>query len=152
MTAAITKILVLHGPNLNMLALREPDLYASDTLETINNRLKKQAIQYGYELSAFQSNAEAALIDAIHQAKAHSVDYIIFNPAAYTHTSIALRDAVLSVNIPFIEVHISNIHQRESFRHTSYFSDIALGIISGLGTYGYDLALQYIFHYQQESK
>lgn len=150
----MAKILVIHGPNLNMLAQREVDIYGQDSLETINQKLQQKALDRGHELTSFQSNAEATLIDTIHTAKWQSMDYIIFNPAAFTHTSIALRDALLAVKIPFIEVHISNIHQRESFRQVSYFSDIALGVICGLGAYGYHLALQAIFHhiYQQESK
>lgn len=149
----MAKILVIHGPNLNMLGQREKELYGQDTLVAINDRLQKKAVDCGYELISFQSNAEFALIDTIHSAS-QVIDYIIFNPAAFTHTSIALRDALLAVKIPFIEVHISNIFQRESFRHRSYFSDIAQGVVSGLGSYGYDLALQSVFHsiHQQESK
>ncbi len=152
----MAKIFVIHGPNLNLLAHRETNLYGSDSLAMINERLEKKTVYRGHEFSSFQSNSESDLIDTIHSAKWQAVDYMIFNPAAFTHTSIALRDALLAVKIPFIEIHISNIHQREAFRQHSYFSDIALGVISGLGSYGYDLALQSIFHslhtYQQESK
>lgn len=148
----MAKILVIHGPNLNMLALRETEIYGQDSLAEIDERLQKRALEQGHELTSFQSNSEATLIDTVHMAKWQSIDYIIFNPAAYTHSSIALRDALLAVNIPFIEVHISNLYQREAFRQKSYFSDIAQGVICGLGSYGYSLALQAIFHsiYQQE--
>jgi len=138
------KIRVLHGPNLNLLGLREPSLYGHATLSHINDTLETQAHAHEFELTTIQSNHEGELVDAIHQAHADHVDYMIINPAAYTHTSIALRDALLAVKIPFIEVHISNIYTRESFRKQSYFSDIALGVISGLGTNGYLLALQAI--------
>lgn len=138
------KILVLHGPNLNLLGTREPLVYGQVTLEQINTDLKKEAKQAGLQLSSFQSNSEADLIQAIHQARIDTIDYIIFNPAAFTHTSIALRDALSAVAIPFIEVHLSNIYSRETFRHHSYFSDIATGIISGLGARGYLLALNAI--------
>jgi 3-dehydroquinate dehydratase-2 len=143
----MSKILVLHGPNLNLLGTREPDVYGSDTLDAINVRLSAEALELGHNLSFLQSNAESAMIDRIHQSTRDLTDFIIFNPAAWTHTSIALRDALLAVNKPFIEVHLSNIFQRESFRHTSYFSDIAVGCITGLGGKGYSLALQYAHHY-----
>ena len=139
------KILVLHGPNLNLLGLREPTVYGSTTLQTLNVLLEKHAKEAGYALVSFQSNSEADLVGAIHQAAEDEIDYLIINPAAYTHTSIAMRDALLAVNIPFIEVHISNIYAREAFRQHSYFSDIAEGVISGMGTTGYLLALQAIF-------
>jgi 3-dehydroquinate dehydratase-2 len=138
------KILVLHGPNLNLLGTREPSIYGSTSLNQINTNLIKEAEHANLSLNCFQSNSEDNLIEAIHQAKIDAVDYIIFNPAAYTHTSIALRDAIAAVAIPFIEVHISNIYTRESFRHHSYFSDIAVGTISGLGAQGYLLALKAI--------
>lgn len=138
------KILVLHGPNLNLLGLREPSVYGLDSLKQINEQLEKRARAADFTLTAMQSNSESELIDAIHQAYTEQVDYLIINPAAFTHTSIALRDAVLAVQIPFIEVHISNIYARESFRQHSWFSDIAAGVISGLGTNGYLLALQAI--------
>ncbi len=138
------KILVLHGPNLNLLGLREPSVYGSTSLATLNEQLQMHASVAGFTLTAQQSNSEAELINVIHQAFADKIDFIIINPAAYTHTSIAMRDALLAVQLPFIEVHISNIHARESFRQHSYLSDIAVGVISGLGTNGYLLALQAI--------
>lgn len=134
-------ILVLHGPNLNLLGSREPGHYGVDTLDTINQRLTTQAQTSGHTLKARQSNSEAELVESIHNAMGR-VDFIIFNPAAFTHTSVALRDALLGVKIPFIEVHLSNVHAREPFRHHSYFSDIAIGTITGLGATGYELALQ----------
>jgi len=141
-------ILVLHGPNLNLLGEREPSHYGVTRLVDINQRLHNTATKQGHQLDHFQSNAEASLIDRIHQAQTEKVDFIIINPAAYTHTSVALRDAISAVAIPFIEVHLSNIYKREAFRHHSYFSDIAVGVISGLGALGYDLALQSAFsHY-----
>ncbi len=143
----MAKILVLHGPNLNLLGSREPAVYGSETLDAITIRLTAKALEYGHTLSALQSNAEHILIDRIQQCTRDLTDFIIFNPAALTHTSIALRDALLAVNKPFIEVHLSNIHARESFRHFSYFSDIAIGCITGLGSEGYGLALQYAHHY-----
>lgn len=138
------KILVLHGPNLNLLGSREPSIYGSHTLEEINRNLVNEAAHFGVELHCYQSNSESALIDAIHRAGTDKVSYILFNPAAYTHTSIALRDALCAVAIPFIEVHLSNIYSRETFRHHSYFSDIAQGTISGFGAQGYLLGLQAI--------
>lgn len=133
-------ILVLHGPNLNLLGEREPTHYGHATLANINQQLVEMAQAAGHNLTAFQSNAEHQLIEQIHAA--HQVDFIIINPAAFTHTSVALRDALLSVAIPFIEVHLSNVYAREAFRQHSYFSDIAVGVISGLGAQGYFLALQ----------
>lgn len=138
------KILVLHGPNLNLLGTREPSIYGSASLDKINAALIKMANENTIQLTCFQSNSESDLIQAIHQASADKVNYFIVNPAAFTHTSIALRDALSAVAIPFIEVHISNIYSRETFRHHSYFSDIAAGVISGLGVQGYTLALQAI--------
>lgn len=135
-------ILVLNGPNLNLLGTREPDVYGNITLDDINQRLTDIAIAAGHHLQVLQSNAEYELIDRIHDARQEGVNFILFNPAAFTHTSIALRDALLAVEIPFIEVHLSNVHRRESFRQTSYFSDIAEGVICGLGQQGYELALQ----------
>lgn len=134
-------ILLLNGPNLNLLGTREPDKYGHDTLDDIVSSLKTQAQDLNVQLSHYQSNAEFQLIDQIHQAQG-KVDYIIINPAAFTHTSIALRDAFLAVSIPFIEVHLSNIHARESFRHNSYLSGISSGVICGLGADGYHWALQ----------
>lgn len=134
-------ILALHGPNLNLLGTREPDVYGSETLEDINQRLTDICIGEGHHLQSLQSNAEYELIDRIHDAKKEGVNFIIFNPAAFTHTSIALRDALLAVDIPFIEVHLSNVHTREEFRQFSYFSDIAKGVICGLGSLGYEMAV-----------
>lgn len=135
-------ISVLNGPNLNLLGVREPDVYGSETLEDIQQTLSNLAAQGSHLLSFYQSNAEHEIIDSIHQAYKTSVDYIIINPGAYTHTSIAIRDAFLATRIPFIEVHLSNIHARESFRKHSYLSDIAKGLICGLGSFGYELAFQ----------
>jgi len=135
-------ILVLNGPNLNLLGTREPALYGHDTLDSIQAQLNKLAKQAGHKLSFVQSNAEHELVEQIHQAQSNKVAYIIINPAAFTHTSVALRDALLGTGIPFIEVHLSNVHAREEFRQHSYFSDIAQGIICGLGAQGYELALQ----------
>lgn len=140
------QILVLNGPNLNMLGKREPSIYGSQTLEQIISELKTQANELAISLSDLQSNAEYKLIDAIHQAY-NKIDFIIINPAAFTHTSVALRDALLSVNIPFIEVHLSNVHAREPFRHQSFLSDVAHGVICGLGFKGYSYALQAAHHY-----
>lgn len=134
-------ILVLNGPNLNLLGTREPEVYGHETLETIHTRLATQCQNAGHELAFAQSNAEHELIEQIHQAAEQQVAFIIFNPAAFTHTSVALRDALLGVGIPFIEVHLSNVHAREAFRKHSYFSDIAEGVISGLGVQSYELAL-----------
>jgi len=134
--------LLLNGPNLNLLGTREPGYYGSFTLEDISARLGECAVQEGVQLLTFQSNSESDLIDRIHAAPREGIDFIIFNPAAFTHTSVALRDALLGVKIPFIEVHLSNVHAREEFRNKSYFSDIAVGVISGLGPIGYELALQ----------
>lgn len=138
----MTKILVLHGPNLNLLGQREPDIYGHDTLEDIDAELETFAVSCHMELQSFQSNAEHELIERIHRAAAEGVEYIIFNPAAFTHTSIALRDALLATAIPFVEVHLSQVAAREPFRQVSYFSDIALGVISGFGADSYLLALQ----------
>ncbi len=134
-------ILLLNGPNLNLLGTREPGIYGADTLADIEKRLVQLAQDGGASLAAFQSNSEAALVDRIQQAARDGVDFIIINPAAYTHTSVAMRDALAAVQIPFIEVHLSNVFAREAFRHHSYFTDIAVGIISGLGAQGYELAL-----------
>jgi 3-dehydroquinate dehydratase-2 len=142
MTAS-KKILVLHGPNLNLLGMREPEHYGSATLEGINQRLVDRARQSGATLASYQSNVEGDLVNRIQQAQRDDVDFIIINPAAFTHTSIAMRDALAAVKIPFIEVHLSNVFAREEFRHRSYFTDLAVGIISGLGGKGYELALEY---------
>lgn len=135
-------ILVLHGPNLNLLGKREPEIYGADTLETINSRLTDLCLKAGHHLQVLQSNAEYELVDRVHEAGADRVDYILINPAAFTHTSIALRDALLGVGIPFIEVHLSNVHSRETFRQHSYLSDIAKGVVCGFGPLSYELALQ----------
>ncbi len=138
----MASILLLHGPNLNLLGTREPGVYGSSTLEDINQALQQQAANAGHQLQYFQSNAEYQLIDRIHAARNDGTAFIIINPAAFTHTSVALRDALLAVSIPFIEVHLSNVYKREPFRHHSYFSDIAVGVICGLGASGYRLALE----------
>lgn len=135
-------ILVLHGPNLNLLGTREPQVYGKETLDDINKRLTSTCVDAGHHLLNLQSNAEYELIERIHDARLEGINFIIFNPAAFTHTSVALRDALLAVGIPFIEVHLSNVYKREAFRHHSYFSDIAIGTITGLGSRVYDLALQ----------
>lgn len=145
------KILVLHGPNLNLLGWREPSHYGSDSLDEINARLKQQAAAAGVELEAFQSNSETALIEKIQQAR-NDTRFILINPAAYTHTSVAMRDALAAVGIPFVEIHLSNVFAREPFRHHSYFSDLAVGIISGLGARGYELALQFALGYQTKNQ
>ena len=136
-------ILVLHGPNLNLLGTREPEHYGHDTLEEIDSLLMERAKRARVKLTCFQSNAENTLVERIQQARSESVDFIIINPAAFTHTSVAIRDALAAVKIPFIEVHLSNIFARETFRHRSYFSDLAAGVISGLGAKGYELALEF---------
>jgi 3-dehydroquinate dehydratase-2 len=135
----MARILVLNGPNLNLLGSREPDHYGRDSLASIEATLGRQAA--AHDIDFFQSNAEAELIERIHRAGVDGVDFILINPAALTHTSVALRDALLGVAIPFIEVHLSNVFARESFRHHSYLSDVAVGVISGLGAQGYELAL-----------
>lgn len=136
------KILLLNGPNLNMLGKREPEIYGSQTLADIENHLKTLAVSQGVELDCFQANGEELIINRIHQAF-QNTDFIIINPGAFTHTSVAIRDALLSVSIPFIEVHLSNVHSREPFRHHSYLSDIAKGVICGLGIKGYEYALDF---------
>jgi 3-dehydroquinate dehydratase-2 len=136
-------VLVLHGPNLNLLGSREPQIYGRETLADIDRRLVAKARAAGLRMSTFQSNHEGALVDRIQQAAREGVGFIVFNPAAYTHTSVALRDALAAVEIPFIEVHLSNVHAREPFRSHSYFAAIAVGTITGLGSQGYDLALAY---------
>lgn len=136
-------ILVLHGPNLNLLGTREPEIYGHQTLNDINQRLQELAQAAGAECSAFQSNHEGELVERIQAARTEATDFIIVNAAAYTHTSVALRDALCAVNIPFVEVHLSNVYKRESFRHQSYLSDVAQGVVAGLGAFGYEAALQY---------
>lgn len=143
-------ILVLHGPNLNLLGTREPTHYGLATLADINQSLLEKAHAANINLEAYQSNAEADLVNKIQEVAAKSIDFVIINPAAYTHTSVAMRDALSAVNVPFIEVHLSNVYARESFRHHSYFTDIAIGVISGLGAQGYLAALDYALHYLQK--
>ena len=138
----MARILVLNGPNLNMLGMREPEVYGTTTLKEIDEKILLMAEAAGHKLETFQSNAEHALIDRIHLAKTNKIDFIIINPGAFTHTSIAIRDAFLSVSIPFIEVHLSNIYAREEFRKHSYLSDIAVAVVSGMGAFGYEVALQ----------
>lgn len=144
------KLLVLHGPNLNLLGMREPGHYGHDTLAQIDGRLQAMAKAAGAKLACFQSNSEGELVDRVQQAKSDAVDFIVINPAAYTHTSVALRDALAAVAIPFVEVHLSNVFAREAFRHHSYFSELAVGIISGLGAKGYELALEFALQYPTE--
>lgn len=137
------KILIINGPNLNLLGAREPQVYGGDTLTQIKHSLDDMLINTSYELDFFQSNHEGEIVDKIHTALEANVKFIIINPAAYTHTSIAIRDALIAVKIPFIEIHLSNVHARESFRQHSYLSDIAVGVICGLGTHGYKFAMTY---------
>ncbi len=137
------KILVLHGPNLNLLGSREPDVYGRITLDEINAKLTQQAQKSGASIATMQSNAEVVLVERVQAARLDGTNFIIINPAAFTHTSVALRDALAAVAIPFIEVHLSNVFAREAFRKESFFSDLAVGVISGLGASGYELALQY---------
>jgi 3-dehydroquinate dehydratase-2 len=137
------KVLVIHGPNLNLLGMREPEIYGSETLDDINRNLSQLAENAGVKLETCQSNAEAELVDRVQLAMSDGTDFIIINPAAFTHTSVALRDALAAVKVPFIEIHLSNVYSRESFRRKSYFSDLAVGVISGLGAKGYALALEY---------
>ncbi|MDP3088493.1 MAG: type II 3-dehydroquinate dehydratase [Methylotenera sp.] len=144
-------ILVLHGPNLNLLGLREPEHYGSATLASINQTLTDNAKQVGVTLETFQSNAEADLVTKIQALATTKVDFVIINPAAFTHTSVAIRDALSAVKVPFIEVHLSNVYAREAFRHHSYFTDIAVGVISGLGAHGYSLALDYAIRHINHS-
>ncbi|MEO7344052.1 MAG: type II 3-dehydroquinate dehydratase [Methylotenera sp.] len=144
-------ILVLHGPNLNLLGLREPEHYGSTTLASINQTLADIAKQANVNLETFQSNAEAELVTKIQTIATKAVDFVVINPAAFTHTSVALRDALSAVKVPFIEVHLSNIYARETFRHHSYFTDIAVGVISGLGAHGYALALDYAIRHINHS-
>ena len=145
--AGAKHILVINGPNLNLLGSRETQHYGKDTLKAINARLARRAKQAKVRLATYQSNAEAALVERVQRARAAGVDFIIINPAAYTHTSVALRDALAAVGIPFVEVHLSNVFARESFRRKSYFTDIAVGIVGGLGARGYELALEFALQY-----
>ena len=143
----MAEILVLNGPNLNLLGVREPEHYGTTTLESINERLTKLAEAAGHQLRFFQSNAEHEMVGQVQLAMKDKVAFVILNPAAFTHTSVALRDALAAVGIPFVEVHLSNVFARESFRRESYFTDIAVGIISGLGAKGYELALEFALQY-----
>lgn len=143
----MTDILILHGPNLNLLGTREPQYYGHDRLEDIDLRLQTLATAKGLSAQCYQSNAEHLLIEKVHQARTDNTAFIVINPAAFTHTSVALRDALTAVQIPFIEVHLSNVHSREAFRRHSYFSDVAVGVISGLGALGYELAMQAAIHH-----
>ena len=138
------KILVLHGPNLNLLGTREPEIYGRTTLADIHLAMESRARAAGVALDSFQSNSEGELINRVQAARSEGVDFIIINPAGYTHTSVALRDALAGVAIPFVEVHLSNVFAREPFRHHSYFSDLAVGVLTGLGAHGYELALEYV--------
>ena len=138
----MSNLLLLNGPNLNLLGQREPEVYGYETLDDVTQRARSKAKEFGHDFDSFQSNAEHELVNRIHQAKKDSVDMIIFNPGAFTHTSISLRDALLGVNIPFIELHLSNVFSREEFRQHSYLSDIAVGVISGMGCKGYELAIE----------
>ncbi len=150
-TVLVKNILVLHGPNLNLLGTREPAVYGRVTLDEINSKLSALAASKGAKLAYFQSNAEAELIERVQKALADGTEFIIINPAAYTHTSVAIRDALAAVAIPFVEIHLSNVFARESFRRESFFSDIAVGVISGLGATGYELALQFALQYSARS-
>ena len=141
-------ILVLHGPNLNLLGSREPDVYGRVTLDEINERLTKLAGTNGANLFCFQSNSEAALVERVQQARTDGTQFIVINPAAFTHTSVALRDALAAVGLPFIEVHLSNVFAREAFRKESFFSDLAIGVISGLGAAGYEYAVQHALNHK----
>ena len=144
-------VLVIHGPNLNLLGVREPEVYGSVTMEEINQGLVDKAASHNIKVETFQSNAEHEIVTKL-QASMNQIDYIIINPGALTHTSIAIRDSLLGIEVPFYEVHISNIFSREEFRHKSYFSDIANGVICGLGTQGYELALNHIIKNYEEDK
>lgn len=137
----MANLLLINGPNLNLLGVREPGHYGNSSLSAIEENLSNNAEQLGHTLACYQNNIEGEIVNRIHQAMQEQVDFILINPGAYTHTSVAIRDALLGVAIPFIEIHLSNVHQREAFRHHSYFSDIAEGTIVGLGAYGYELAL-----------
>ncbi|BCX87995.1 3-dehydroquinate dehydratase II [Methylomarinovum tepidoasis] len=147
----MARISVLNGPNLNLLGTREPEVYGTTTLADIERRLREQARRQGHDLDFQQSNAEHVLVETIHEAWRRQVAFILINPGAFTHTSVALRDAFLATRIPFIEVHLSNVHAREPFRHHSYLSDIAQGVICGLGALGYELALQAAIHHIRET-
>jgi len=145
------KILVLHGPNLNLLGTREPDIYGDENLDGVNSSLERQLSAAGMRFEAYQSNSEGELIDKI-QAAREDADFIVINPGAFTHTSVALRDALLGIGLPFIEVHLTNVHGRETFRHQSYLADVAVGVITGLGTMGYTCAVQYAIDFCNKDK
>ena len=148
----MTNILVIHGPNLNLLGTREPEIYGADTLDSINQQLNQMAQQYGVSLQTFQSNNEGEIVSSIQRAVSNQVDFVIINPAAYTHTSVAIRDAFLATRLAFIEVHLSNVHAREEFRMHSYLSDLAVGVISGFGKTSYLLALEAAVIYCKQSE
>ena len=148
----MASFLLLHGPNLNLLGSREPEVYGYTTLDEVNQRCTALAGVSGHRVITFQSNAESQLIEQIHKVSDNAVEFVVMNPAAFTHTSIALRDAMLAVSVPFIEVHLSNVYGRESFRRMSYFSDIAVGIISGFGIFGYELAFRAGIDYLEQKK
>jgi 3-dehydroquinate dehydratase-2 len=147
----VRNVLLVNGPNLNLLGTREPDKYGTATLAGVEERLLRQAKVAGATISTFQSNSEAELVDRIQRAGREQVDFIIINPAAFTHTSIAMRDALAAVGVPFVEVHLSNVFAREAFRHRSYFTDLAVGVISGLGAGGYELALEFALRHSIRS-
>ena len=148
----MASLLLINGPNLNLLGNREPAFYGAASLAQVETRLGELAVELGHQLAAFQSNAEHEIVDRVQQAQTDQVDFIILNPGAFTHTSIAIRDALLAVAIPFIEIHVSNVFAREEFRHNSYFSDIAAGCLFGLGAYGYELALLAASRHLSEDK
>jgi 3-dehydroquinate dehydratase II len=148
----VANVLLLNGPNLNLLGHREPQHYGHESLEDIEKRLLAQAKAMGHTLTTYQNNHEGALIDRIQQARGDGIDFMLLNPGGYTHTSVALRDALAAVKLPFIEIHLSNIHARENFRQHSYFSDLAVGSITGLGPQGYELALLAADHYLHTHK
>jgi 3-dehydroquinate dehydratase-2 len=148
--AGAKNILIINGPNLNLLGSRETQHYGKDTLKAINTRLASHAKKARVRLATYQSNSETALVERVQRARQAKVDFIIINPAAYTHTSVALRDALAAVGIPFVEVHLSNVYAREAFRRESYFSDIAVGVVSGLGARGYELALEFALQYARK--
>ncbi len=143
----MAKILVLHGPNLNLLGTREPEVYGFTTLAEIDARLLEMAQLLGHSLDSFQSNSEGDLVNRIQQARTEAVEAVVINPAAYTHTSVAIRDALLGIAVPFVEIHLSNPHTREDFRKYSYFSDVAVGVVCGFGVFGYECALQAILNH-----
>ncbi|TPX10093.1 uncharacterized protein E0L32_001290 [Thyridium curvatum] len=145
------KILLINGPNLNLLGTREPHIYGNTTLQDVVDAAQKQAVDLDVSLDAFQSNWEGAIIDRIQQARTEGVDAIIINPGAFTHTSVAIRDALLGVAIPFVELHVSNVHARETFRHHSYFQDKAVAVVCGMGVYGYTAALEFAAKYMKIS-